>query len=421
MQKVVHASLGGNAYVLEEEGYEALRAYLDAAGAALAADPDRQEILGDLEQAIGEKCRRHVSPHKSVVTAEEMARVLAEMGPVAPAASAPEPPPGAATGTGTTPGGPVGPAPGAPPPRAEPSEPPGAPPPRRLYRILEGGVLGGLCNGLGAYFRIDANVVRAIFVVLALLTHGAWLLVYLVLLFVVPTAGTAEERAAARGIPFSAQALIDQAKRHYARLERELHEHAPWKHGRREWREAKDELKREWRRERDELKREWRARRREWRREVRRDWWGAHAKRDEGGAPPSYGEQVAAGFVVPVLSFLSAALLVAWVVGTASLLQTGKLLGWAPGLPLWGSLLLLLVAFSVVGGPISHARRALHREARGGWILAAWDGLLWLGFLALLGWLAWRYSPELRAVAHDLGGALDRVVASLPSRAKPGP
>src|SRR5574341_623824 len=63
MQKVVNVSLHGNAYVLEEEGYAALRAYLDEAERQLASDPDRAEILGDLEQAIAEKCSRQLGPH----------------------------------------------------------------------------------------------------------------------------------------------------------------------------------------------------------------------------------------------------------------------------------------------------------------------------------------------------------------------
>src|SRR5512137_743287 len=233
MQKVVHASLHGNAYAIEEQGYEALRAYLDRAAAQLSADPDRDEILGDLEQAIGDKCARHLGPHKAVVTAVEMEQVLAEMGPVGtPAEVGPDapPPPGGA---------------------------PAVAPERRLYRVLEGGKLAGLCNGLGAYFGVDANVVRAIFVVLALLTHGAWLLVYLVLAFVVPVAGTPEERAAARGLPFSAQELIDEAKRHYATLEKELQ--GPWASWKARWGPGWRARRREARHAAREAKRAWQA------------------------------------------------------------------------------------------------------------------------------------------------------------------
>jgi len=241
MQKVVHASLHGHAYAIEEQGYEALRAYLERAAASLAGDPDRDEIVADLEQAIGEKCARHLGPHKTVVTTAELLRVLEEMGPVgAPGAVGPEPasppPPGPAagaaaqaTGTGTGTGTATGTGTG--------TAAAGDAPPRRLYRILEGAFLGGLCNGLGAYLGVDANVVRAVFVALTLVTHGAWALVYLVLLFVIPAAGTSEERAAARGLPFSAQALVDEAKKRASRLGDELQ--GPW-------RVAVSEVKRGW-------------------------------------------------------------------------------------------------------------------------------------------------------------------------------
>src|SRR4029450_6104136 len=49
---------GARARPREEAGYAALLAYLDRAGAALAGNPDRAEILADLEQAIAERCDR---------------------------------------------------------------------------------------------------------------------------------------------------------------------------------------------------------------------------------------------------------------------------------------------------------------------------------------------------------------------------
>jgi phage shock protein PspC (stress-responsive transcriptional regulator) len=382
MQKVVHASLHGNAFAIEEAGYEALRAYLDRAASQLSADPDRDEILGDLEQAIADKCTRHLAPHKSVVTEGEMRQVLEAMGPV-----------GAADEVG----------PDAPP---RPPAPAATPPIRRLYRVLEGGVLGGLCNGLGAYFGHDANIVRALFVVLTLVTSGAWALVYLVMLFVVPAAGTPEERAAARGLPFSAQALIDEAKRHYANLEKELR--GPWA----AW--GADRRAR-WT-ERRQARRAAREARRAWRRSPAGQV-GQDAASPVGGPPrPSthYAQQVTAGLVVPIFAFLGALVKVAWFQLTAQLIVSGTLLGWSPGLPLWASLLLLLLATSVIGQPISHTRRALHRAPDPGGVawLAAWDGLLWLGFFALLGGLAWQTRPELRALAHDLPGAWEKVRAS---------
>ena len=67
MHKVIVINLSGNAYQIDEDGYHALRAYLDRAAAQLAGNPDRTEILLDLEQAIADKCQRFLSPQKTVV------------------------------------------------------------------------------------------------------------------------------------------------------------------------------------------------------------------------------------------------------------------------------------------------------------------------------------------------------------------
>src|SRR6476469_3745888 len=82
MQKVISINLNGNAYQLDESGYEALRDYLAGAERALAANPDRAEIMRDLEQAIAEKCQRFLGSHKSVVSASEVDQIVKEMGPI---------------------------------------------------------------------------------------------------------------------------------------------------------------------------------------------------------------------------------------------------------------------------------------------------------------------------------------------------
>ena len=87
MQKVVIVNLNGIAYHLEESAYAALGEYLKAAEAQLRDNPDRPEIVGDLEQAIAEKFGRFLGSSKNVVTAADMATILEEMGPVHDGAS----------------------------------------------------------------------------------------------------------------------------------------------------------------------------------------------------------------------------------------------------------------------------------------------------------------------------------------------
>lgn len=55
----------------------------------------------------------------------------------------------------------------------------------RLYRSTTDKVIGGVCGGLAAYFRIDPVLVRLAFVVFAL-AGGASVLLYIVLWIAVP-------------------------------------------------------------------------------------------------------------------------------------------------------------------------------------------------------------------------------------------
>lgn len=61
---------------------------------------------------------------------------------------------------------------------------------KRLIRSRKDAVLGGVCGGLGEYFDADANLVRLLFILFAVLT-GFGILVYLALWLLLPE----EERA----------------------------------------------------------------------------------------------------------------------------------------------------------------------------------------------------------------------------------
>ncbi|HRO03554.1 MAG TPA: PspC domain-containing protein, partial [Terricaulis sp.] len=207
MERVVTINLNGNAYQLEEPAYDALRAYLARAEAALGANPDKAEIIRDLEQAIADKSAAHLGPGKTVVNAAEMARVLEEMGPVE----------GEAESEGA--------------PRAEGAAYDG--PRRRLYRIKDGANIAGISTGMAAFFDIDVNIIRLLWIVAALFTSGAAILVYIAMMFLVPSAHTSEEWAAAHGVPFNAQEVIDRAKREYSNVAENASK--AWRRERRNW------------------------------------------------------------------------------------------------------------------------------------------------------------------------------------------
>src|SRR5258706_13143033 len=107
MQKVIRSDLKGSGYQIDESGHAALVAYLDGAERVLKDNRDRAEIVADLEQAIADKCRGFLGPHKTVVTAAEVDQIIREMGPVDGAAGT-----GGGPADGAAPEGSAGPAPG---------------------------------------------------------------------------------------------------------------------------------------------------------------------------------------------------------------------------------------------------------------------------------------------------------------------
>jgi phage shock protein PspC (stress-responsive transcriptional regulator) len=57
---------------------------------------------------------------------------------------------------------------------------------KRLYKDRFDKKVGGVCGGLAQYFQIDASIIRLAFILLALVTWGAFIFVYLILWAILP-------------------------------------------------------------------------------------------------------------------------------------------------------------------------------------------------------------------------------------------
>jgi phage shock protein PspC (stress-responsive transcriptional regulator) len=366
MQKVIVINLNGHAYQLDEAAYDALRAYLDRAESQLAGNPDRAEIMLDLEQAIAEKCQKCLGSQKSVVLVAEVDQILVEMGPVD-------------AGTGESGASAHGADEGIPP-KDGPKTTEGAP--RRLYRIREGAMVGGICNGLAAFFGIDPTIVRVLFFVLVVISTGVGILVYLGLMFLIPEATTAEELAAAYGEPFNAQEVVGGAKRG-----------------------STDE------RHREKWDRHWRRMRRDQRRAAafarRMGHWGKDfgqtVNKGMGSGFPhtDYATQVLSGIMVPLFGVISALLFVLLILAIFSLVRSGGVYGFpVPNdLPLWAGILILFVLYNLVTGPLRGAtlNPAFGYAPGPNGAFAVWGGIVWLVFLGFLVWYGVEHTEEVRA------------------------
>jgi phage shock protein PspC (stress-responsive transcriptional regulator) len=196
MQRVVSIHLNGGVYQLEENGYNALFAYLDAVDAQLKDDPDRAQKLADLEARVAELCKACLAPHKAFVTSMEIDRVIAQLwagpGPL-PGQTASDAGP-AAGATSQTTAGTTGSGSGAGTRSGSWSAGPFLH--RRLYQIREGSMISGVCMGLAEYVHVDVTFIRIMFVLFALVTSGWGILAYAVLMFVVPRVNTRADASA---------------------------------------------------------------------------------------------------------------------------------------------------------------------------------------------------------------------------------
>jgi phage shock protein PspC (stress-responsive transcriptional regulator) len=362
MNKVITINLNGNAFQLEEGGFDALRAYLDSAGRRLEGNPDRDEIVADIEQAIADKFRGLLGAAKTVVAEKEVAAVIAEMGPVEDA-SKPE-------GGGAQ----------VPPRDAAASAPPSGAP-RRLYKVHEGAMIGGVCSGIAAYFNIDVTIVRILFAFLAF-AWGSGVLLYILMVIILPAATTSAERAAAHGeTSATAQEFIRRAREGYYEGMRTFGD----KRAHREWR----------RRFRKEMK--------GWRRDWQQHW---------GPGPYPAGPWIGGPFVGLTHTLLK--ILLIWCLFTLATSHT--VFGfWLPaGMPFWVGILIVIAVYNAVAWPL----RAM-RYSRGygpgcwgpfgflwcviKWILIIWF-IMWLlnGHVAGLGEFVQHLPPKLHHAAQSV-------------------
>lgn len=57
---------------------------------------------------------------------------------------------------------------------------------KRLYRVREGAMLSGVCQGLATYFKIDATIIRLIWAIITISSFGFGVILYIACTFIIP-------------------------------------------------------------------------------------------------------------------------------------------------------------------------------------------------------------------------------------------
>ncbi len=191
MKKVMNASIGGAGFLLDEDAFLRLQAYLQAFRERLATGSGQVgyqagEVMDDLEARIAELFRSEVGVSGRVVDLELTNKVIAQLG---------MPDGGSFTdGAGSAKQEGKGPRP-----FWEKGELP-----RKLYRDPCDRMIAGVCSGLAQYFGLDTALIRVLMVVLLVTgTAGFW--IYIILWIIAPKAETAAQQCEMRGLPVTAE------------------------------------------------------------------------------------------------------------------------------------------------------------------------------------------------------------------------
>lgn len=191
MKKVMNASIGGAVFLLDEDAFLRLQAYLQAFRERLATGSGQVgyqagEVMDDLEARIAELFRSEVGVSGRVVDLELTNKVIAQLG---------MPDGGSFTdGAGSAKQEGKGPRP-----FWEKGELP-----RKLYRDPYDRMIAGVCSGLAQYFGLDTALIRVIMLVLLVTgTAGFW--IYIILWIIAPKAETAAQQCEMRGLPVTAE------------------------------------------------------------------------------------------------------------------------------------------------------------------------------------------------------------------------
>lgn len=179
---------------IEESAYDLLQNYLIKIEAKFSNEAERNEIMRDIEARIAELFQERNDNRKEVVNLEDVQAIISIMGePEDYQSEEFEEEFGDKSNSESS------------------SYEESYTTEKKLYRVEENAVIGGVCIGLAAYFGTDPVFVRIIFVLLVLFGLSG-IFIYIILIFVIPKAKTNADKLKMRGAPITVESLKQTAK-----------------------------------------------------------------------------------------------------------------------------------------------------------------------------------------------------------------
>ncbi len=194
MKITVSINLGGYSFNIDEDAYTELKRYLKNLEMHFAGEESSAEILSDIETRMAELFRARLTSYKQVITINDVYEVCAVLGTPEDIFDEDDT---SARDKFSTPGY------------------------NRMYRDPDHRIIGGICAGMGAYWRIEPWIIRIIFVILALM-GGLGILVYLILYIVLPEAKTTAQKIEMKGEPVNIHNIKESVKKEFDNVRKNM-------------------------------------------------------------------------------------------------------------------------------------------------------------------------------------------------------
>ncbi len=160
MKKTLQINIGHRLFNIDDDAYQKLETYLESLRVYFGSGLETDEIINDIEDRIADLLTEMKQQSATSVSISDIESIIDTMG---------TPQDLYAEETGET-----------------GNELPTPTKPKKLHRIVQGGILGGVCNGIADYFNIDVSIVRLVLVLLVLGSWGSLIILYVLLWIILP-------------------------------------------------------------------------------------------------------------------------------------------------------------------------------------------------------------------------------------------
>lgn len=188
MKKTLSIHLGRQLFVIEEDAYDRLQAYIKRLETSLSKEDGASEIIEDIEMRFAELLQTYLGETRKVVTIADVEKGISSLGE--PEEITEESTQDFSNSQQNN--------------QKTYTE-------KRLYRDTDNGTIAGICSGLAAYLNIDPVIVRIIFVLFGFMGFGIGL--YIILWIVVPNAKTPTERLQMRGKAVTVDSIKEEIEK----------------------------------------------------------------------------------------------------------------------------------------------------------------------------------------------------------------